>query len=97
MKTGALKQRKNATATIRSGNDDCRDVRKISISQRHHAAMRRSRDTTSLLAAIFIDFISANPFREVRIPDKVENPAHEIWVKLVTSSDRQTSVKAETL
>ncbi|WP_264204111.1 hypothetical protein [Shigella boydii] len=31
MKTGALKQRKNATATIRSGNDDCHDVRKISI------------------------------------------------------------------
>ena len=41
MKTGALKQRKNATATIRSGNDDCRDVRKISISQRYHAAMSR--------------------------------------------------------
>lgn len=33
------------------------------------------------------------PFREIRIPDKVPR----IWVKLITSSDRQTSVKASAL
>ena len=40
MKARAFQQRKNATATLRERNDDCRHIGKISVIQRHLFAMR---------------------------------------------------------
>ena len=39
MKTGAFQQSKDPAAAIRNGNDDCRNVSKISTVQRHHLTM----------------------------------------------------------